>query len=1028
MDDGSAEHARTGLSAGARSLWAKSDYGVGDQWLPLFVHMHDAMGVIGRLWDEWLPAGTRDIVRRAFDGCGRRSEDLARSCVLFLGAVHDVGKATPVFQAGSVRPGCDAEESDLSWRPRRAGLPVSPSLVTSREPAHAVAGQVILERYLGEVRAWPSRSARSLASVVGAHHGRMPKDRDVQRARALGTEMGWSPLAGDAWHAVQTELVEHALLAAGLDDEAVEELGRSPLPVQAASVVSGLVIMADWIASNQDLFPLIGTLDAGERFGDEKNVGADALLARLDSAWDALGIIPSWHEDAREATLSEDGFSRRFGLPGDARPRPVQVEAVKAARVMDPAGILVIEAPMGEGKTEAALAAAEILATRSGRGGVCVALPTMATTDAMFGRVHRWLDRLPDGGGGKSVYLAHGKARLNEEFQGLVSAARDGARHADVAVDAPAGRVSEGAQVSEWMLGRKKGLLANFVVCTVDQVLMGALQMKHLALRHLALANKVVIIDECHAYDVYMQQYLCRALEWLGAWGTPVVLLSATLPEGLRGELIRAHRAGREVMDPPGKAAPSDFRAKRRPRRVGRAADASPEPSAGTATAGRAAAYPVLTYTTATDVRSCETRPSGRGVSVAVSLIGDGDEDLVRLLGEALSRGGCAGVLCSTVRRAQHAAELLRPVFGDDVTLVHAAFTDIDRMGNEHALRAALGPGATRTNGGRPERLVVVGTQVLEQSLDIDFDVLVTDVAPVDLLLQRMGRLHRHAREGADRPEGLRVPHCHVRGVAELGDGGPVFADGITRVYAAASLLEALGALGLTGGERDATVSLPADIAPLVQGAYGPHAAERVPRAWRRLYEEGVAARDKSLGEKRQRAQGCLLKSVRDEVRNGQDLTDLTNMSPDDPALAGVQEQRGQQAVRDTQETVEVILVRRVGGRLFLLPWIGDEKNGVARGCEIPTAYEPSWRLSLLLAQSAVRLPEAMCRPEHLDELIGELEEGCGAYVGAWRDSPELAGCLLLPLEDAEGGELAATVFGWRVSYTRQRGLAAVRL
>lgn len=115
---------RAGLSSRACSLWAKSDYGVGEQWLPLFVHLHDTMGVIGRLWDEWLPSGTRDIVCRAFAGRVSRPMELARACVLFLGAVHDVGKATPVFQAGIARLGQDAEEADLSWRPRKAGLPL----------------------------------------------------------------------------------------------------------------------------------------------------------------------------------------------------------------------------------------------------------------------------------------------------------------------------------------------------------------------------------------------------------------------------------------------------------------------------------------------------------------------------------------------------------------------------------------------------------------------------------------------------------------------------------------------------------------------------------------------------------------------------------------------------------------------------------------------------------------------------------------------------------------------------------------
>lgn len=1028
MGSDGADRTCMGLSSRARSLWAKSDYGVGDQWLPLFVHMHDTMGVIERLWNGWLPSGTRDIVCRAFDGCGQRSAKLARSCVLFLGAVHDVGKATPVFQAGSARPGYDAEESDLSWRPRRAGLPVDSSLVMSHQPTHAVAGQAILERYLKETLAWSSRSARLLASVVGAHHGRMPLEVAVSNARESKTEMGWAPQVEGAWWGVQEELVEHSLAAAGVGESELRELEGHPLPVQAASVVSGLVIMADWIASNQDLFPLIGALDAGERFCGEKGMGSDALLARLDDAWDALGIIPSWHEDACEVDLSEEGFPRCFGLPASIRPRPVQVEAVKAARAMDPAGILVIEAPMGEGKTEAALAAAEILAARSGRGGVCVALPTMATTDAMFGRVHRWLDRLPDSGGGKSVYLAHGKARLNEEFQGLVRSAGRAWQRVDVATDVPAGRVSEGAQVSEWMLGRKKGLLANFVVCTVDQVLMGALQMKHLALRHLALANKVVVIDECHAYDVYMQQYLCRALEWLGAWGTPVVLLSATLPRALRDELVRAYQRGHKVMGGQSGSS-SDIRAKRRRRRVA-SMDGSSAPLVEPATE-QELLYPVLTYTTAADADVPCVRgmsPSGRSTRVAVSLIDDKDETLVSLLERLLADGGCAGVICSTVRRAQHAFELLRSVFEDEVTLVHAAFTDVDRMENERVLRSELGPGATRENGARPQRLVVVGTQVLEQSLDIDFDALVSDVAPIDLLLQRMGRLHRHARAEGDRPHGLRLPHCYVRGVEGMEGEGPAFAGGVPSVYARASLMEALAVLGLSDFHQSAAISMPEDIAPLVQGAYGDHAGDCIPAPWGRLYEKGVAEREKSLEEKRRRAEVCLLFSVSDAVRDNLGLTGLMGMNPDDPALAGAQEQRGQQAVRDTQESVEVLLAHRSGGALRLLPWIGDEKSNVPLGAEISVACEPERSLALLLAQSAVRLPAAMCRPERLDGLIDELERGCENLVGAWQNSSLLAGCLLLPLEDADDGELAATVFGWRVSYTRQRGLSAVRL
>ena len=243
------------------------------------------------------------------------------------------------------------------------------------------------------------------------------------------------------------------------------------------------------------------------------------------------------------------------------RPRPMQRAAVEVARSVETPGLMIIEAPMGEGKTEAALAAAEILAARTGRGGICVALPTMATTDAMFGRVHRWLERLPheDGADVRSVFLAHGKARLNEEFQGLarssgrwvMSAMGEDLREGGSSTRDKLRNPPDSVVVSQWMQGRKKGMLANFVVCTVDQVLMGALEMKHLCLRQLALANKVVVIDECHAYDSYMRCYLNRVLEWLGAMGVPVVLLSATLPAQQRREMLTSYQRGQCAVETP---------------------------------------------------------------------------------------------------------------------------------------------------------------------------------------------------------------------------------------------------------------------------------------------------------------------------------------------------------------------------------------------------------------------------------------------------------------------------------------------
>src|SRR5690606_31927012 len=228
--------------------------------------------------------------------------------------------------------------------------------------------------------------------------------------------------------------------------------------------------------------------------------------------------------------------------------------AVELARRMSSPGLMLIEAPMGEGKTEAALAVAEVFAARSGAGGVFVALPTMATGNAMFPRMLQWLRRLPDvaGGGLQSVMLAHSKAALNEDFGELVRAGRRtvaGVEH-DGRGDEWRPRSDRRASSAElvahqWLHGRKKAMLSSFVVGTVDQLLFMGLKSRHLALRHLALAGKVVVIDEAHAYDAYMNSYLDRVLSWLGAYRVPVVVLSATLPAARRRELAAAYAGAR---------------------------------------------------------------------------------------------------------------------------------------------------------------------------------------------------------------------------------------------------------------------------------------------------------------------------------------------------------------------------------------------------------------------------------------------------------------------------------------------------
>ncbi len=603
-----------------------------------------------------------------------------------------------------------------------------------------------------------------------------------------------------------------------------------PLSVQSQILLTGLVIMADWIASDQNFFPLVPLeesgmivvqqMAAGE--GSDRNNAADdndsrfeeasetldltteeGLCRRAELGWKTCDLESPW-KDPTEHPTAEELFKDRFDLPEGAHPRPVQKAAFDAVSQAKDPRLLVIEAPMGEGKTEAALAAAEVLARRTGRGGVCVALPTMATTDAMFSRVVSWLQHLPtleeqDGSLSKTVYLAHSNASLNQQFTRIAGFShwkheqmRDNPEITAIAEDEENEQrstgegsgplrhsrtikdLSEQVIASDWMWGRKKGVLSNFLVCTVDQVLMASLQMKHSVLRDLALANKVVVIDECHAYDSYMRCYLERALEWLGSCGAPVVLLSATLPTALRREYVCAYRKGYCAYQAIGLT-----RGQARPVYQSKSYAV---PDSETAHHG----YPLITMLDGDAVRYKATTPAGsRAVSVRTSLMGDSQEELLDQVSALVGDGGCLGIVCDTVRRAQEAYDTLkesRRFATSEICLLHSRFISVDRMQKENELRTLLGPNSAivGTHGRKPLRpklLIVVSTQVLEQSLDIDFDALITDIAPVDLLFQRLGRVHRHHRgeDENERPAGLRVPICKIRGIAGWDGDLPLF-------------------------------------------------------------------------------------------------------------------------------------------------------------------------------------------------------------------------------------------------------------
>lgn len=670
-------------------LWAKSDTSDGTVITPrphlLLGHMLDSAEVAGVLWDSHISESVRHLIRSVAGG----SDNYGRRLVRFLAGIHDLGKASPAFQI---------KNAVLAAGLRDAGAELCRPDPAAAGWHHTLAGGAAIKQLLAGTP-WDNH-ADWLRAVIGGHHGTYPDRGHYRVSYPLRTAHGqgdWEQWRHDAllWLLRQLEIIPAGATLADLPG------WLTAPPVATQVLLEGIVIESDWIASNGDVMPGIWDLD---------QISLECSRRRARDAVAQLRFSPGW-----ALPETDDVFDARFSFP----PRPLQRETQTACAAMPGPGLVIVEAPMGEGKTEAALVAAELLGRRFGAHGLFIGLPTQATTDAMFSRVKPWLAQVHPGA---ALALSHGKSIVNAEYAALAPW-----RSSEIGLDCGCDIYSP----SEWFSGRKRLLLSPHVVGTIDNILIAGAQVRHVALHHLGFAQKVIILDEVHACDIYMSQFLERALHWLGASHVPVVLLSATLPPSIRRRLIAAY-TGQD-----------------------RAAVDDGYPQITVVTAESIATYhPPATATKTLRLEILDEPGLGATNSTAA------DAAVGQLLDERLAEGGTALVIRNTVRRAQDLYTHLKALFPDTpVLLLHSRFTAADRARHTDELLAQLGDtskGAVRPQNG--QRLIVVATQVAEQSLDIDADLLITDLAPIDLVLQRAGRLHRHTANDPLRPPGLREP------------------------------------------------------------------------------------------------------------------------------------------------------------------------------------------------------------------------------------------------------------------------------
>ena len=455
--------------------------------------------------------------------------------------------------------------------------------------------------------------------------------------------------------------------------------------------VAGLAVLADWVGSNSDVF-----VYRDEPRTSIGNYWVEAL-ALAAPALSGSGVLPV----SRQAPRS---FGELF--PAIAQPSPLQRWAASVTILPGPQ-IHLLEDVTGAGKTEAAVTLTHRMLAAGCADGFFIGLPTMATANAMYGRIADVYRLLFDGNA--SLVLAHGRKTLVEDFAATVIAS--GAEEGDAQqLDA-----SATSRCTSWLVDHnKRALLSPAGVGTVDQALLGALQSKHQSLRLLGLVRKVLVIDEVHACDAYMQRTLEILLRFHARAGGSAILLSATLPERMKAALLKAFATGCQ---------------QREPQLISQA-------------------YPLATSWAASSPNALAEAPIDTRADVrrSVQVHYETDIDAVILkIVTALDAGHCVAWIRNTVADALDArVALAARVAPERITLFHARFALGDRLDIEELVLATFGPGS-----GPAERAgrLLIATQVAEQSLDVDFDLVVSDLAPIDRVIQRAGRLRRHVRD-----------------------------------------------------------------------------------------------------------------------------------------------------------------------------------------------------------------------------------------------------------------------------------------
>jgi len=460
----------------------------------------------------------------------------------------------------------------------------------------------------------------------------------------------------------------------------------------ASWLVAGFTVLCDWLGSNRDLFDYCDEPILLEQYW------LTVALPGAERAIKVAGLLPA--KSSRPKPMLD-----LFEMIKQATPLQKQCDEMPLANAPQ---LFILEDVTGAGKTEAAVTLVHRLMSQQLAEGLFVALPTMATANAMYERMAKVYRKLYGDEETPSLVLSHSARHLSELFQKSIF------DQTNMDANYAKGEETASVQCARWLSDhRKKALLADVSIGTIDQALLGILPARHQSLRLYGLSNKVLLVDEVHAYDHYMFPLLKTLIQFHASFGGSVILLSATLPMSMRQELVSAFQQG----------------------------------CGEEKCLLQSISYPLLTHVQEgkepNEIPLATRKEVQRYVTVELL---HREEDVLNVIKIAVEEGRCVCWVRNTVHDARQAYENLAEqpwVDREKLGLFHSRYLLGHRLKIEGKALNDFGK-----DSGQKDRCgrILVATQVIEQSLDMDADLFISDLAPIDLLIQRAGRLHRHVR------------------------------------------------------------------------------------------------------------------------------------------------------------------------------------------------------------------------------------------------------------------------------------------